>query len=644
MKKFTLNDKQMLLRDAIRRMDPLHQHWKILEGLYRTGMRRDLNAKDFADLTPTPIPGNILKTINYILPHISLMVTSIVSRDPQMLVIPIGGKDNTAEDNATFAQAVLQYFWKRTNATDDVKSATEDMIKLGNGFCKVGWDYVANEYKESPSDLTMDEALMKVDQAEAINKDGGFAPETSDLSAKNKAQSTYELVESDDPFVEYVSPYDMFVSRDARRLDSARWVCQRLRLPYEDVREKYGEDVNLSVDATIASDSLVSTYLNGQTTLPEVLSYVVLYEFYDLLTRELTVFQIDSSEPLFEGPIPYQNRYSPFVHFRNYNDGGMQFWSFGDLENIAGIQLMLGEVTRAQIDDLKRSGNKYAVRKRHMTPELKKQLESPIPDQVVVFDIPEASSLDDVVRPLSRQATPSDAYAMDGKLQDAMMQVLGINDFQAGGVGADRMSATAAAVVDGVATLRAQDKLAALETAISGIGLRVLLLCQEFLDEQRAVRIAGPNGSMWLNVSPSDIYGEFKVSVEGGSTRALNPATRAQRGIQTLQAVIPALTQLGYDPTNALRMAIKDLGYDPNFMLVPAQQPEELPVDQQVPQEVPMVEQPPMEQPSLEQQNMTLDELMAGMNPNAGLAPAQAIAEEFGGPGVIGASNGGLQL
>lgn len=641
MKKFTLNDKQMLLRDAIRRMDPLHQHWKILEGLYRTGLRRDLNAKDFADLTPTPIPGNILKTINYTLPHLSLMVTSIVSRDPQMLVVPIGGQDNTAEDNATFAQAVLQYFWKRTNATDDVKSATEDMIKLGNGFCKVGWDYVVKEYKQTPSDLNMDEALMEVDQAEATNKDGGFAPETADLSEKNEAQSTYERVESDDPFVEYVSPYDMFVSRDARRLDGARWVCQRLRLPYDDVREKYGEDVNLSVDATIASDALVSTYLNGQTTLPEVLSYVVIYEFYDLATRELTVFQIDASEPLYEGPIPYQHRYSPFVHFRNYNDGGMQFWSFGDLENIAGIQLMLGEVTRAQIDDLKRSGNKYAVRKRHMTPELKKQLESPIPDQVVVFDVPEAASLDDVVRPLSRQATPSDAYVMDDKLQDAMQQVLGINDFQAGGVGADRMSATAAAVVDGVATLRAQDKLASLEASISGIGLRILLLCQEFLDDQRAIRIAGPNGSMWLNVSPSDIYGEFKVSVEGGSTRALNPATRAQRGIQTLQSVIPALTQLGYDPTNALRMAIKDLGYDPNFILTPIQQPE-VPVEQpveEVPQEVPMMEQPP-----LEQQNMTLDELMAGMNPNAGLAPAQAIAEEFGGPGVPGASSGGLAL
>lgn len=631
MKSYTLNDKQMLLRDAIRRMDPLHQHWKILEGLYRTGMRRDLNAKDFADLTPTPIPGNILKTINMTLPHISLMSTSIVSRDPQMLVAPIGGQDETTEDNATFAQAVLTYFWKRTNATDDVKSATEDMLKLGNGFVKVGWDYVADEYKETP-EMLMDETMMAVEQAESTGEDGGFAPDTSKLSKTNKAQFTYEQVITDDPFVEYVSPYDMFCPKDARRLDTARWVCQRLRLPLEEIKERFGEDAQISVDATIASDSLVSTYLNGQTTLPEVLSYAVVYEFYDMVTRELTVFQIDSSEPLYDGPIPYQHRYPPFVHFRNYNDGGMQFWAFGDLENIAGIQLMLGEITRAQIDDLKRSGNKYAVRKRHMSPELKKQLESPIPDQVVVFDIPETASLQDVVQPLVRQATPSDAYVMDDKLQDAMTKVLGINDFQAGGVGADRMSATAAAVVDGVATLRAQDKLAAVEAGISGIGQRILLLCQEFLDDNRAVRIAGANGSMWLQVSASDIFGEFRVTVEGGSTRALNPATRAQRGIQTMQVVIPALSQLGYDPTNAMRMALRDMGYDPNYIMIQATT-EEVPAEEMAPEAVPMEEQAA---PSL-------DQLMAQMQPPA-QAPVEQIQQEFGGPGVPGATSGTLAL
>ena len=640
MKSFTLNDKQMLLRDAVRRMDPLHQHWKILEGLFRTGMRRDLNARDFADLTPTPIPGNVLKTINMTLPHIALMATSIVSRDPQMLVVPIGGQDETTEDNATFAQAVLHYFWKRTNATDDVKAATEDMLKLGNGFVKVGWDYVATEYEEDVA-APMDETMLAIDQAEAATEDGGFAPDTSKLSSTNKAQFTYNHVESDDPFVEYVSPYDVFVSRDARRLESARWVCQRLRLPLEDLKERFGEDAAISVDATIASDALVSTYLNGQTTLPEVLTYAVIYEFYDMVTRELTVFQIDGSEPLYEGPIPYQHRYPPFVHFRNYNDGGMQFWAFGDLENIAGIQLMLGEVTRAQIDDLKRSGNKYAVRKRHMTPELKKQLESPLPDQVIVLDIPESSSLDDVIRPLNRAATPSDAYVMDEKLQDAMQKVLGINDFQAGGVGANRMSATAAAVVDGVATLRAQDKLAAVEAGISGIGQRILLLCQEFLDENRAIRIAGANGSMWLRVSASDIFGEFRVGVEGGSTRALNPATRAQRGIQTVQVVIPVLSQLGYDPTNALRMALRDMGYDPNYLLVQQQPaPEEMMVPEAGAEMAP--EAAPMEQPMQAPAPQSIDELMAQLG--GGMAPAEQVQTEFGGPGVPGATNGTLAL
>ena len=637
MKKFTLQDKQLLVRDAVRRLDPLHQHWKILEGVYRTGLRRDLNARDFADLTPTPIPGNVLKTINMVLPHISLMATSIISRDPQMIVTPIGGTADDAEDNATFAQAVLHYFWRRTQATDDVKAATEDMLKLGNGFVKVGWEYVASEVKQD-SGAIMDETMVAVEQAINSGENGGYLPETDSL--KGVAPLTYQTVHVDDPFVEYVSPYDIFVPKDARRIENSRWVAQRLRLPMSELKDRFGEDAVISVDAAIASDALVSTYTNNATNLPEVISYAVIYEFYDIVTRQLTIFQLNGSEALFDGPIPYQHRYSPFVHFRNYNDGGMQFWSFGDIENVAGIQLMLGEVTRAQIDDLKRSGNKYAIRKRDVTPDVKKQLESPLPDQVIMFDVPETRDLTDIVRPLNRLATPSDAYTMDAKLQDAMRGVLGINDFQAGGVGANRMSATAAAVVDGVATLRAQDKLASVETAISQIGLIILLLCQEFLDEGRAIRIAGANGAMWLDVSPSDIFGEFKVNVEGGSTRALNPATRAQRGIQTMQTVIPALTQLGYDPTNAIRMALRDMGYDPNY-LMQKQTPAEAaaPAGLQGPLEAAQAA-PAGPQGQLPPELMQMLQTGAQGAP----APAEQVAQEFGGPGVPGATTGNLAL
>jgi hypothetical protein len=207
------------------------------------------------------------------------------------------------------------------------------------------------------------------------------------------------------------------------------------------------------------------------------------------------------------------------------------------------------------------------------------------------------------------------------------------------------MSATAAAVVDGVATLRAQDKLAAVETGVSSIGLRILLLCQEFLDESRAIRIAGPGGAAWLSVSASDIYGEFKVNVEGGSTRALNPATRAQRGIQTLQTVIPVLTQLGYDPTNAVRMALRDMGYDPNYLLVketPEAAPEEAMAAEMTPEDMALQEQALAQ---MQAPQPTAEDLIAALGAQAPApAPAEAVAQEFGGPGVPGATTGNLAL
>jgi hypothetical protein len=215
------------------------------------------------------------------------------------------------------------------------------------------------------------------------------------------------------------------------------------------------------------------------------------------------------------------------------------------------------------------------VRGDQVTDELRAGLESDESDVVIPIHLPTGESLRDVLVPVARQALAGDVYAAKDELQSKMREVLGINDFQAGGVGADRMSATAAAVVDGVATLRAQSKIASVEAAASQIGNLILLLCQEYLDEPTAIRITSVSGASWLRVSKDDLFGEFLVSVEGGSTRALNPATREQQGLRTLVEVVPALQALGYDPEPALRMALRDLGYDPNVLLVRAEQPPE---------------------------------------------------------------------
>jgi hypothetical protein len=124
-------------------------------------------------------------------------------------------------------------------------------------------------------------------------------------------------------------------------------------------------------------------------------------------------------------------------------------------------------------------------------------------------------------------------------------------------------------VVEGVATLRAQDKIMSIEDGAAQVGNLILLLCQEYLDEPTAIRISGDMGASWPEVTKADLYGEFLVKVEGGSLRALNPATKEQQGLRTLQQVLPVLVELQYDPTPALRNALRDLGYNPDDVLVP---------------------------------------------------------------------------
>jgi hypothetical protein len=74
-KPYTLKDKQAAVRDGLRRMEPVHEHWRMLESLYRTGAQRELTQVDLSRILPFPIPGSFLRTVNMLLPHLTLLST-----------------------------------------------------------------------------------------------------------------------------------------------------------------------------------------------------------------------------------------------------------------------------------------------------------------------------------------------------------------------------------------------------------------------------------------------------------------------------------------------------------------------------------------------------------------------------------------
>jgi len=640
---YTLQEKQAAVRDALRRMEPVHVHWRMLESLYRTGAQRELTMLDLNRILPFPVPGAFLRTVNMVLPHISMIVNTVIQRDPKFVVTPVGGDMATVERNAKVATSVLDYFWKRSDATSTMRDMTQDMVILGNAFAKTGW-----AYSEATVDRTGMEAALEANDillaAQEVAAESGTMFDEGTINAIVESVSVnQQRVEVDEPYVEYVSPYDIFVPANSRRINTTRWIAQRIRVPMEELKNNalFNKTAveNLKADTGYVDSVTMTSYEQQEEALPAVFTHATVFEFYDMKTRTLCVFQLDSEEVLFEGPIPYDHRYPPFVHMRNFSDGGNTFWAFGDLENIAGIQLMINEIMHAELNDLKRVGNKYFINKKILTPELTKALMDNKPDAVIPVDLPNNVSMQEVMQPVQRLATPADNYVMENKLQDYMQRILGVTDFQLGNAAAaSRIPGTAAAAIEGAATTRALDKMTNVENAAEETATRMLALCQQFLDNSRAIRIAGPEAITWLQVTEVDIEGEFAIDVEGGSTSAINPAARARQGQEILTMIVPMLAQFGYDPEPTIRTALSYMGLNPDNMLV--KQPPALP---EIPQAAPGMPlggpQSPVDGLSglsgMEQQGMASPE---AMNPN------MAAMMEMGGEVLPGSNDGGVML
>jgi hypothetical protein len=583
MRPYELHQAQDLVKDAVSRADQRHKRWRLLETLYRTGSLEQAHLPDAGKLQDF-LPNLNDHVANMILPHINIIQESVIARDPKLICEPIGGGE-LAEMNTVISEGVLSYFWKRADATAQLRDATADAVRIGSGFVKVGWTHLEDERELSEEEI---DGLVEGEVAEANRQAVMEArlPDEQDIELlRDSVPHSERRVIRSEPFVEYASPYDVFVPINTRRIEDARWVAQRLTLPVDQIvgNPEFGvseEDIVRDGTTVNPNDEWQAEWrrqtedARGAYGSTLALDTATIWEFYDMRTRRMMVFQLDSDKILWEDDIPWSHRYPPFVHIRNYTATGNDFWGFGDIENVAALQGMFNELLTEQLENARRAGQKYLVRASSVSDELREALESSDSDIVAPVNIPSGEPLSDVIVPVFRQALAGDVYAAKAELEDKIRQVLGINDFQAGGIGADRMSATAAAVVDGVATLRAQSKIASVERAASGIGNIILLLCQEYLDEPTAVRLTSVEGARWDDVSKNDIYGEFRISVEGGSTRAINPATREQQGLRTLGEVVPMLAQLGYDPTPALRSGLRDLGYDPDVMLIPVQQPE----------------------------------------------------------------------
>jgi hypothetical protein len=566
MKPYEFAEARTLIEDAIHRARARHDWWETLETLFRTGRAGALSHETLSGTLWDTLTQDDLETFNLVLPRLNLQIAQLTARDPRPVSVPLtGGQD--AEQVAKLTEAVCEYFWNRSNGTRTLRDMVQDFVVLGNGVCKVDWAYVEEEFEIDPE--TIEERL---NLAVAIDATSALAEgrEPADADDIRKYLSTTEArVLSDEPYIAYMRPYDLLVPVNARRLDETRWAAQRIIAPLDEIKERFpGKDVK---PLPGRSDQLIGR--DRESNFQEV-EEAEIFEFWDARSRNLKVFQLDGSEPLYDGPWPYNHRYMPFVHMANYRARPSEFWGFGDLENIAGIQTRLNEVWTRIIDNLYRSGRKYLAMKGSLDADAIAALESDADEQVVFLNGPSTEDPSRIIKPLERLPLPGDVVNTQAALTGLMDQVMALNDFQIGGTGADRMSATAAAVAQGIAETRAADKQLNIEEAAARMYTLILLLSQEFMTDKTAVRIAGPTGTAWPKISGDDLLGEFQVRVETGSLNGQSRASRRQEGMMILTQVVPAIAGLGYQVDGLVRSALRRMSLDPDELGVTMPEPE----------------------------------------------------------------------
>ena len=542
--------------------------WRRLIDLYRgkhwpltTTAQRDLIAVNLA-----------FSTINVIAPSVSV-------NHPKITVKANHPGD---EDRAAFVEAVVNHLWRHHDFRKPFRRSVKDFLIFGHGWLKVGWRFIEQERsigdgeREEIYDMAVEEADMFAVENPAM---AGELPTNEDIAA-NLPTTEMTIVE-DQPFVERVSPFDMFVDPEATCMEDLTWIAQRVIRPLEEAKEdrRYSPSIRKGLTANANINPM---YSDGyyEDNKNEFLSddRVVIWEYYDIPSNTMSVFA-DNGEGFLVSPTPMPYAFGqPFVMIRNY-DVPELFYPVGDIEPIESLQLELDKTRSQLMNDRKRYARKYLYHERSFGPEGREALASDQDGRLVPV-VEENKPLSETVIPMPQTPLSPEIYQYSDIIETDINTVSGVSEYARGQMPEIRRTATEASIIADAGNARAADKLATVELGIGYVARRVLQVMQQFMTGEQMARVAQKGGGdLFVPYTREDIIGEYDFSVEAGSTQPMNDTIRKQQAVSLLNAMAPLVGTV-VDPA-ALAKHVLTMGFDikdPDKFIIQQQTPQDMEV------------------------------------------------------------------
>tara|TARA_B100000586_G_scaffold20362_1_gene13487 strand:+ start:4164 stop:6041 length:1878 start_codon:yes stop_codon:yes gene_type:complete len=544
------------------------QRWREQEAYERTWNRLvDLyKGKHWPSTTTTK---SDLIAVNLAFSTINVIAPSVAVNYPKIVVQATNPENR---DRAAFVEAVANYLWKHHDFRTPFRRAVKDFLIFGHGWIKTGWKFVEQEQSISEDERVnmFGSALDEVDAFAAETPSlAGSLPSPEELAAN--IPSTVMRVVEDQPFVERISPFDMFVDPAATCIEDAKWIAQRITRPLAEAQidPKYKPSARKRLVANGSYNLNQDTYATLDDRWEFLEDQVVIWEFYDVMLNSVAVYAEGGEEFLID-PLPMPYAYGhPFTMLRNYDVPG-QFYPIGDLESIESLQLELDKTRSQLMNDRKRYARKYLYHERSFGPEGREALESEDDGRMVPV-VDENKPLSEVVAPMPQVPISPEIYAYSDIIEQDINTVSGISEYARGAMPEIRRTATEASIIADAQNARAADKLAIVEIGVSSVARRVLQLMQQFMTGNQMARVTISGEDMFVDYSRDDIIGEYDFSVQAGSTQPMNDTIRKQQAISLMNAIGPLVGTV-IDP-QALAVHVLESGFgikDPEKFLMQA--------------------------------------------------------------------------
>jgi hypothetical protein len=386
----------------------------------------------------------------------------------------------------------------------------------------------------------------------------GYTLKTEKIK-KDSEIEVNELIKADSPFAMRYAPSDFRFDTEAidSHLNDARWCSFRWVKPLEDVKAntRYSNVRNLkpnfTVDTTYGNGN--DYKLNMDSDTEDLLKMVEGWTIYDKKDRQ--VYTLVPTHDKFlekrDWEKSLQNIEGLPVETLYFNENPDDVFPVSDVDMYRPLQDNLNRLLSLNLSHVKSvSQRRYLVGEDSMDQEEMRKLTYGGDGTVAMV---KGANPGDKVVPLKDATISQDIYAQVSNLRSAIRQMGGVSQAEALAFGNSETATEPALIERAAATIRGDQQDRYEDFMVRG-GRKVFMILQTTLDktsipldqqqfellQQRTPtkleKITGNDGAVilqpWLNLSKSDIQGEYDFSIEVGSTQPINAETRKRDFVQ----------------------------------------------------------------------------------------------------------------